>query len=195
MSKGMELREPSCYNCSSRFLYEGKFPMKKSGIMMHPGERFCMFEKRPRRFKKQDPVLRVPAWCPKRLEQRKLRIYGFKSTDEWMLHDRLCRDLGLCISPEGHRYAVEQELDTELTAKEFLERSANETDAELLGGITLSRYQVLEIDDGLQPAFFYKTEYGYTCEPFFNAKAAVPLPVEKEKTKHKTSKNGGKSTC
>ena len=67
----------------------------------------------------------------------------------------------------------------ELTAKEFWERSLSETDAALLDGVTLTQYQVLEIDDGLQPAYFYKTGHGYAYEPFFNAKAALPLTTRK----------------
>lgn len=43
-----------------------------------------------------------------------------------------------------------------MTARDFLERSRYETDAELLGGVTAARYQVVEIEDGLMPAFFYK---------------------------------------
>lgn len=175
-----KLREPSCHNCPSHLRYEGNFAIKKSGLTMRPGERFCVFGKKARRFQKRDPVTRVPSWCPKRLKTRKARIYGFKDAGDWLLHERLCRDLGKNISPEGHHYAVERELDTELTAKEFLERSVSEPDAALLDGVTLTRYQVLEIDDGLLPAYFYKTEHGYVYEPFFNAKAAVPLTTRKK---------------
>lgn len=174
-----KLREPSCHNCPSHFRYEGNFAIKKSGLTMHPGERFCTFQKKVRRFQKRDPVVRVPSWCPKRLEKRKLRIYGFKDAESWLLHERLCHDLGKDLSPEGRHYIVEQEMDTELTAKEFWERSLSETDAALLDGVTLTQYQVLEIDDGLQPAYFYKTGHGYAYEPFFNAKAALPLTTRK----------------
>lgn len=180
MSNGLKLREPTCYGCPSRLLYEGNFPVKKQGINMKPGESYCTYERKARRFMKRDPVTRVPAWCPKRLTRRKMRIYGFKDVGEWLLHERLCCDLGRDLSPEGRHYAVEQEMDTDLTAKEFLERSVSETDAQLLSGVTLSKYQVLEIDDGLQPVFFYKTAHGYVYEPFFNAKAAEPLTTRKD---------------
>lgn len=177
MSETTKLRQPTCHDCASRFQYDGSLPMKKHGVNMRPGEVFCTFEKKARRFQKNDPRVHVPQWCPKRLKVRKLRIYGFKDAGEWMLHERLCRDLGKDLSPEGFRYAVEHEMDTELTTKEFLERSLNETDAELLNGVTLTRYQVLEINDGLRPVFLYKTDAGYRYEPYFDAKAAEGLTV------------------
>lgn len=173
MSEAVKLREPTCHNCPYRFSYEGRLPMKKYGVNMRPYEVFCTFEKRARRFQKRDPQIRVPQWCPKRLKPRRLRVYGFQDAEMWLLHERLCRELGRELSPEGRHYVMEHEADTALTAKEFLARSSVESDAELLDGVTLSQYQVLEIDDGLQPAFFYKTENGYRYEPFFNAEAAM----------------------
>lgn len=175
MNDVAKLRQPTCHDCASRYVYEGSLPMKKNGVNMHYGEVFCTYEKKARRFQKRDPKVRVPQWCPRLLKKRKLRIYGFKDAGSWMLHERLCSDLGHDFSPEGFRYAVEHETETELTAKEFLERSLTETDAALLDGITLTRYQVLEIDDGLRPVYLYKTDAGYRYEPHFNAKAAEPL--------------------
>lgn len=181
MSETVKLREPTCHQCPHRFLYEGRLPMKKYGINMKPYEVFCTFEKRARRFQKRDPQVRVPQWCPKRLKTRKLRVYGFQDAGMWLLHERLCRDLGKDLSPEGRHYAVEHEADTDLTAKEFLERSSIESDTELLGGVTVAVHQVVEIDDGLRPAFFYKTENGYRYEPYFNAAAAQkPSPRKRE---------------
>ena len=145
MSEGMKLREPSCYQCQHRYCYEGHLPMKKQGVNMKFGDVFCTFGKRARRFRKRDPQLKVPQWCPRRLVMRKLRIYP----------------------PEGRHYVLEQEKDTTLTAREFLSRTGSETDGELLDGVTLAVHQVLEIDDGLQPVFFYKTKEGYRYEPFF----------------------------
>ena len=175
MRDRMKPQEPSCHDCPNHLLFSGSDPIKKMGVTMHFGVRFCTYGKRARRFRKSDPKVRVPVWCPRRLKQRRLRIYGFRDPASWMLHERVCRDLGKDISPEGRHYAVEHEKDTELTAKEFLERSVNETDAELLGGIMLMRYQVLEFDDGLKPVFLYKTESGYRYEPYFPVKAAKPF--------------------
>lgn len=71
-----------------------------------------------------------------------------------------------------------------LTAKEFLDRSRYESDAELLGGMTAAKHQVVEIDDGLMPAFFYKTEKGWRYEPYFDAASA------QKRSGHKNGRNG-----
>lgn len=182
MSEVKKLREPTCYNCPYQFHYGGNFPMKKYGVMMRLGDVFCTFGKKTRRFKKSDPKIKVPQWCPRRLPVRKLRIYGFQDAGAWLLHERLCRDLGRDLSPEGRKYAVEHEADTPLTAREFLERSCYETDADLLGGVTATMYQVVEIDDGLMPAFFYKTETGWRYEPYFDAASAQKRSAHKKES-------------
>ena len=55
--------------------------MKKYGVMMRLGDVFCVFGKKARRFKKSDPKLKVPQWCPRRLPMRKLRIYDFQDAE------------------------------------------------------------------------------------------------------------------
>ena len=41
-------------------------PIKKKGVTMHLGECFCVAGKRARKFKRSDPKIYVPDWCPKR---------------------------------------------------------------------------------------------------------------------------------
>lgn len=87
------------------------------------------------------------------------------------MHEELCHALNREISPEGHRYAVEADLTTDLTPKEFLERSAVEPEMNFLG-VDVRIHSVVEIDDGLVPVYLYKTAEGYRNEPFFNSKLA-----------------------
>lgn len=181
MSEVKKLREPTCYNCPHRVHYGGDVPMKKYGVMMRLGDVFCVFGKKARRFKRSDPKLKVPQWGPRRLPLRKLRIYDFQDAGARLLHERLCWDLGKDLAPGGYQYAVTHEADTDLTAEEFLERSRYETDAELLGGMTVARYQVVEIDDGLLPAFFYKAEKGWRYEPYFDASSAQKHSARKKR--------------
>ena len=67
--------------------------------MMRLGDVFCVFGKKARRFKKSDPKLKVPQWCPRRLPMRKLRIYDFQDARARLLHERLCWDLGRDVTP------------------------------------------------------------------------------------------------
>ena len=64
MSEGP--RKPNCYGCPDDFWYTHPVPMRKQGVMMHLGERFCLGSKKARRFKRSDPQNNVPGWCPRR---------------------------------------------------------------------------------------------------------------------------------
>lgn len=164
-------RKASCFGCPYELRYGESIPKKEMGVVMRLGERFCTAGKRARRFKRGDPKSAAPEWCPRRKKPHELRVYGFKDTESWMMHDYFCHEFGEKFSPDGFRYAVEFELHTELSPSDFLERCDMESGAELLG-VAVHRHHVVEIDDGLMPAFFYKTSTGYRYEPFFNAKQA-----------------------
>lgn len=174
MSEGeidLELRKSTCGGCASHLHYMESMPVRQNGVTMHFGERFCLAGKRARKFGRRDPKIYVPDWCPKRKRPSEVRIYCFKDTDGWMMHERLCHDLGQDIIPDARRYAVEYELHTDLTPREFAKRCRWESDAELLGA-AVHRHHVVEIDDGIRPAFFYKTEKGYELLALFDAAAA-----------------------
>ena len=168
---GTVVRKPTCAGCPHNCYYSGEIPKKQFGVMMHQGERFCTGGKKARRFKRGDPTLYVPEWCPKRKKPCELRIYGFKSQGDWMLHTMLCQHMGKAISPSAIRYSLAFELHTELTPLEFWKRCQSEPIGELLH-VAVHRYQVVEIDDGLKPCFFYKTEKGFESCLYFDAETA-----------------------
>ena len=155
----MDLRKVTCSECKSHLHYMENMSVKKNGVTMHFGDRFCMGGKKPRKFGRGDPKIYVPTWCPKRKVPSELRIYGFKSVEQWMLHHDMCEQLGTDISPSAFRYAVVYELHTPLTPREFAKRCNEEPDAETLG-VAVHRHYVVEIDDGIKPEFFYKTQNG-----------------------------------
>jgi len=161
-------KKPTCAGCPDNFTYDDFVPMKSKGVMMHLGERFCTHGKKARRFKKRDPQKYVPDWCPKRKAPCELRVYTFKSSFDWWMHDRLCHDLGRELSPEARRYTLAHGLHTELTPQDFWNRCGHETDIELLS-VKVEPHDVVEIDDGLKPVFFYKAGMGYRMLPSFDA--------------------------
>lgn len=167
----MQLRKETCIGCECELQYTKSIPTKQMGVMMHMGERFCTGGKRARKFKRSDPKIYVPDWCPKRKKPCELRVYCFKNKNEWRLHEMLCHDLGMDISPDGWRYAPLYELHTDLTPREFAKICNDAPDAETLH-VAVHRHYVVEIDDGLRPAFFYKTECGYELAPSFDAAEA-----------------------
>lgn len=175
----MELRKLTCAECTSHLHYMEHLPIKQNGVTMHFGDRFCLGGKKPRRFGRNDPKIYVPAWCPKRKVPSELRIYRFKNTEEWMMHHDMCEHMGKDISPSAFRYALAYELLTPLTPREFAKRCNEEPDAETLG-VAVHRYYVVEIDDGIKPAFFYKTEHGYELLGLFDAETARKNVREEE---------------
>ena len=102
----MDLRKVTCSECKSHLHYMENMSVKKNGVTLHFGDRFCMGGKKPRKFGRGDPKIYVPTWCPKRKVPSELRIYGFKSVEQWMLHHDMCEQLGTDISPSAFRYAV-----------------------------------------------------------------------------------------
>nr|WP_325212955.1 hypothetical protein [uncultured Oscillibacter sp.] len=155
--------------------------MRRQGVMMHMNERFCLGGKKARRFKKSDPQKYVPGWCPRRKNPCEWRLYGFKSHCEELLHFRLCQDIGETLLPTEHRYALLCEGRTDLSPREFWTRC--ETTLDPTEGILenpVEMYQVLEIDDGLKPAFFYKTERGFQFVSTFRAEIARKNKLEED---------------
>lgn len=74
-------------------------------------------------------------------------------------------------SPSAFRYAVRYEGHTDLAPYEFFECCNEKSDDEILSA-AVQHYDVVEIDDGIKPAFFYKTEHGYELLFSFDAKTA-----------------------
>ncbi len=165
------LRQPTCAGCPHNLHFEDFISKKQFGVMMHFGEHFCTGSKRARRFKRSDPKAAAPQWCPKRKIHCELRIYELKSSQDWQMHCLLSNDPDNPLYISERRYALASSAETELTPQAFWKRCQSESYSELLK-IGIPLYSVVEIDDGLAPAFFYKTMSGITIVPYFNAEKA-----------------------
>lgn len=165
------LRKPICADCPHDFRYNDPTPKKAMGVMMHMGERFCTSGKKARRFKRGDPKVHVPSWCPRRKNPCELRIYEFKSTEDWWLHESLAKNLGQPLLPAGFRYALAKKLTTELSPRDFWMRLETELYQEFLD-ISLEPYSVVEIDDGIKPVFFYYADGDFTLIHGFDVETA-----------------------
>lgn len=165
------LYQPMCHDCPHDVHYLNAIPQRMYGVMMHCGEHYCTGGKRARRFKKSDPKTRVPDWCTKRKNPCELRVYALKSTDDWMLHSMLDEGIGKGFSPSANRYALRFEGTTELSPHEFWKRCELEPIDDMLP-VQMGLYEVLEIDDGLKPVFFYKDRADFCLERFFDGEQA-----------------------
>ncbi|WP_444643162.1 hypothetical protein ACRQU7_01380 [Caproiciproducens sp. R1] len=167
----IRIREPNCSSCEANYRHSG-LPQKKYGVMLHEFERYCIGSKRARMFKKRDPVIKAPDWCPKRIFPHKVRVFDFKSGDDWFMFEDLCLTLKKELPPEAHRYEVIAQTTTELSAKEFWAQCGLDAGPKLLG-VNVPRHGIVEIDDGLLPNYFFLCESGYRYEPYFTPPAST----------------------
>lgn len=121
---------------------------------------YCMKKgKKGKRFLKKDLKRKPPVWCPLRLESPVCRIYGFKD----VLGESMDRDNRLSTDPAGvswyfpmaHRYRFRTVVPLGKTAEQFYVAVQEETVETVLGGVQVNNGELIEIDDGLSPVYFY----------------------------------------
>lgn len=88
-----------------------------------------------------------------------------------MMDNVLHQGFAFTPQPTASRYAVAYEGTTKLSPREFWLSLLTQKDAELLGR-SVKVKSVVEIDNGLAPCFFFKTEEGYTRCQCFDADCA-----------------------
>ncbi len=160
--KKITFPEPGCYCCDC-YSTQGSPPFET---------RLCMggkWKKRGRRFRVSDPQYKSPKWCPKRLPVSVCRIYGFadeisrEMESAFML---LHRQEHRAYNPSAFHYKLRAEIPVGMSAKAFYEVTMEQTLEDLLPGQNVEYGEVLEIDDGLKPYFFMRT----------NSMTVLPIP-------------------
>ena len=164
-------QEYTCRNCPERYYHAIPAPKKSKELMMQFGESYCTLPKRARHLKDHDLSRRAPEWCPKRKVPNTLRIYYYRSPETYMLDNVLHQVFAFTPLPTASRYAVAYEGTTKHSPREFWLKLLTQKDAELLGR-SVKVKSVVEIDNGLDPCFFIKTEEGYTRCWIFDAERA-----------------------
>lgn len=142
--------------------------------------------RRPKRFSRSDPQYKPPKWCPRRISPTVCRIYGFVDEESEYLDWRLHRDSSAgkkdaYIFVSEFHYQLRLEVALGLTAKQFYDAIQMDYVSTVIPGADLSGGEVIEIDDGLKPYYFY-------CLDRF---AAVPLPLFDRTKTQKAKKTGG----
>jgi len=137
------IRKTRCSDCGVLVHHTGQ-PQRVQGVVMHPGFRYCMGCDRPRCFRSGDPKIYVPKWCPKLLQPAALRIYTFKNNIAWHIY---CTVGGIF----AYRYTVRYTGTTTECANDILTKGVP-------SGQWLSDGEVLELDDGIRPIFFYEKD-------------------------------------
>lgn len=149
--KKISFPEPACrFNCPH---------FKIVGAMLNE-TCYCMKKGRKgKQFQKKDIKRRPPDWCPQRLKTSVCRIYGFRDA----LQESLDLDYRLALKlekadwcfPMGHRYVLRHEFPLGMTAEKFYAAVQELVVDEVLNGTPVRNGELIEIDDGLAPYFFY----------------------------------------
>ena len=151
MSKKISFPEPSCrYHCPH---------FKSVGPSLNETHYCVKKGKNGKRFSKKDSKRKPPAWCPLRLNSPICRIYGFRNElqemlafDEWLSIDPA--KVGW-YSPMSRRYQLRQEIPLGMTAEQFYTAAQELTVDEILNDVPVQNGELIEIDNGLTPYFFY----------------------------------------
>lgn len=145
-----------CRDCPDCFTYEESVPKKVPGAFLKFGGRYCRGGKKTREFKRRDPKVYPPSWCPRLKSPAEYRVYAYKDTDAWYIH-HMMRLQGLSDKPRGPEFAVRTEGHTPLSASDFWKEVESKYASEVLG-VPVYGDEVIEIDDGLRSRFFHVIE-------------------------------------
>ena len=153
--------EPSCREC----------PHHQEVGTIFNATRYCggFKRKKPKRFRSSDPVFKIPRWCPKRLSPKVCRIYGFADEHSECMELRSVANFDPMepyIYPLGSHYTLRREMPISMTAKQFFQAAQSDPLEDILSDSDLALGEVIEIDDGLRPYYFY----------YFNFLRVIPVP-------------------
>ena len=146
--------------CTGRDCYVDNrdiYAIKKAfGRKIFPGERYCIFDKVIRRFKKCDAAVYTPKWCPRFYGNYKVNIYAKKPNDAlgYLMDKHFGEDYIARVNTRNYELCTTT--TTAYTPLQFSRKlSSGLCDyAELLGREP-RKYDVIEIDNGLTSAYLY----------------------------------------
>lgn len=142
--------------------------------------------KKQKRLPKTGIMRSTPAWCPKTISPPACRIYGFVDEDTAMLDYMLNRDAVTSnreiAFPSEHRYRLRCTYPLDRTAKQFYEELQETTMLSIFGDFQSAFGEVLEIDDGHKPYYFYYAGDGrFLPAPLFHAEKVKQVKQNKKK--------------
>ncbi len=115
--------------------------------------------KKQKRIPKSGIKKRVASWCPKQISPPVCRIYGFidKNNEmmEYLLNGSIRDNKDKMVSPSPWRYKYKCTYPLNMSAKEFYEAIHDQILLSLFPDYSFTFGEVLEIDDGHKPYYFY----------------------------------------
>lgn len=156
-----DMKKARCAECPCYLEYREKEPRSQHGTTMRPGCRYCLAGKRARLFKKKDPKIYVPKWCPKRIYPPVLRIY-----EQWeslpFYYPPSCRSRKDWL-PIASGYRLRYEGQAPNTGPNFYTIIHNREKDHMIWldeiseelGVSFTLWEIIEFDDGVKPMFYW----------------------------------------
>ena len=145
----IKFQAPNCLRCTA---------CKRVGYL-ETATAYCTAGKKPRRLPKAGIKRKVADWCPKKISPPRCRIFGFIDEEQENLDFLMHRDSSNIINgiafPSAWRYKVRCTYPLDMSAKQFCEELKERSLQEIFSGTELSYGEVIEIDDGFKPYYFY----------------------------------------
>ncbi len=158
---------PSCAMCPE---------MKKVGPAGYEN-RYCTGfpGKKQKRLPKNGLKKSVASWCPKQISPPACRVLGFVDEDsammEYVLNSNIREEKKDCIFPSAWKYKLRCTYPLEMRAKQFYEELQCRTMFSIFPDLDFSFGEILEIDDGHKPYYFYYVGDGrFIPAPLFDGK-------------------------
>jgi len=143
-------------------------------------------KRKPKRFRRSDPKYKPPKWCPRRISPTVCRIYGFADRDsemtDWLLgRESHGHEKDAYIFAVESRYRLRLEVPLGMTAKQFYDAAQSEFVDGALSNVDVEHGEIIEIDDGLKPYYFYYVSWAKVipvlCFDRSKTKKPDPLPA------------------
>ncbi len=168
---GYKIRKFRCVDCADRFTCLDKAPKRVSGVTLKYGHQYCRGGEKIHMFRPRDPKVYPPSWCPKRKSTAEYRVYAYKNAAV-RYYRELFKGIGSLTSPRGYEYALRAEGNVNMVPAAFLKALKGQSPSEILG-ISVHTDDVIEIDDGLRPYFFFVTDKKVEVICRFDKQAAL----------------------
>lgn len=156
-----------CSTCQYRKTHLESVSQYIHGVLLNIGQSYCTAGKKYRIFKKSDPKIYPPAWCPKRKWPCEYRIYAFKDVRSRCLHNLFSENR----PPDEYRCAIRQAGVIELSPADFFSMLEERTATQLLG-VNVNPGEIVEMDDGLKSYCFYLELSGAKYLPYWKTAKA-----------------------
>lgn len=179
---GLTVTKPSCSGCEFYKGYYGSLPLKTHGVMLRMGDQYCTGSPQYRIVNGEADYNSKSGGCPKLKLPPELRVYRFKdkSARDRRSSQMQQMDPNLDV-PSAYSYALYYQGSSPMTAwilAYALDEGLDIPDLEA----PISIYDVVEIDDGIVPYFFYRTNFGFKVV-LFDRDVARKNKLECEHTK------------